>query len=148
MNLTQNTDKRDRSDRRKSPTPVISRYTFFGGRRKIIRRESDKDSCLFVDLYSTRLLLAVLSLLTLSCLDAYLTLSLLAKGSVVEANPLMAFFLDYGVFPFSVIKFVITASALIVLCLFKNVNITRYGLPIAIKIYLLVIIYELYLYAI
>ncbi len=136
------------SDRRKGPTPIISRYTFSGGRRKKIRRGEDKKKHIFVDLYSTRLLVAVLALLCLSCLDACLTLELIERGSVVELNPVMAFFLDYGVYPFSLMKFGLTALSLVVLCLFKNVNITRIGLPIAVKIYLVVVFYELYLYTI
>jgi len=136
------------SDRRRCPTPVISKYTFSGGKRKKARREEDKKKCIFVDLYSTRLLIAVSFLLSLSCIDAYLTLALIEKGSVVELNPLMAFFLNFGVFQFSAIKFIITALSLIVLCLFKNVNITRIAVPVAMKIYLIVIMYELYLYMI
>lgn len=135
-------------DRRSCPTPIISRYTFRGGRRKTIRRKCDKKRCIFVDIYSTRLLVAVMSLLVLSCMDAYLTLSLIEKGSVVEANPVMAFFLDQGVFAFSLVKFTVTGLALMILCLCKNVNITRIGLPVAIKIYLAVIIYEIYLFMI
>lgn len=135
-------------DRRKGPTPIISRYTFYGGRRKSVRREGEGKTFIYVDLYSTRLLIAVMSLLLLSCLDAYLTLELIGKGHVVEANPLMAFFLDYGPTPFTVVKFVITAVCLIILCLFKNVRVTRICLPFAIKMYLLVIAYELYLFMI
>ncbi len=147
-NTDEEKDKRILSDRRACPTPIISRYTFFGGQRKAIRREEDKKKYLFVDLYSTRLLIVVISLLILSCLDAYLTLTLIEKGRVVEANPLMAFFLDYGILPFTIIKFVITALSLTILCLLKNVYTTRICLPIAIKIYLLVIAYELYLFVI
>lgn len=135
-------------DRRKGPTPIISRYTFYGGRRKSVRREVEKKTFIYVDLYSTRLLIAVMSLLLLSCLDAYLTLELIGRGHVVEANPIMAFFLDYGPTPFTVVKFVITAVCLIILCLFKNVRVTRICLPFAIKMYLLVIAYEFYLFMI
>ncbi len=144
----ENSNKRTVSDRRKCPTPVISRYTFFGGKRKIIRRGENKKDHLFVDLYSTRLLIAVILLLCLSCLDAYMTLELIDKGTVVEANPIMAYFLDFGILPFTTIKFVITAASLVVLCLFKNVNVTRISLPIAIKIYILIIAYEFYLFVI
>ena len=133
-------------DKRKCRTPVISRYTFFGGKRKTIRRVEDRTDHLFVDLYSTRLLVVILLLLGLSCLDAYLTLTLIDHGKAVEANPLMAYFLAYGRFSFTVMKIVITASALLMLCLFKNVNITRIGVPLVIKIYLAVIIYEFYLF--
>ncbi|MEN8265253.1 MAG: DUF5658 family protein [Nitrospirota bacterium] len=134
------------SDRRHCPTPIFSRYTIWDGKRKTIRREAEKESHLFVDLYSTRLLIAVLSLLCLSCLDAFMTLSLIETGTVVEANPFMAFFLDYGIMPFTIGKFIITASALTVMVLFKNVRITRYSLPVAIKIYIAIVIYEIYLF--
>lgn len=141
-------DLRAVSDRRRGPTPIISRFTFWGGRRKKARREGDKKDHIFVDLYSTRLLIAILFLLTMSCLDAFLTLELINKGVVYEANPVMAFLLDKGVFEFSLVKFVITSLSLIVICLLKNVKITRICLPVTIKIYMIVIIYELYLYII
>ncbi len=139
-------ENRDSSDRRGRPTPILSRFTFIGGKRKIIRRDKDKKGHLFVDLYSTRLLLIVVLLLGMSCLDAYLTLTLINKGKVVEANPIMAYFLELGIMPFTMIKFGMTAAALVVLCLFKNVNITRIGISLTIKIYLAVIIYEFYLF--
>ena len=145
--LIQDTGRKNLSDRRKCSTPVVSRYTLFGGRRKTIRREKDRKKHLFVDLYSTRLLIAVLLLLCLSCADAYLTLTLIDKGIVSEANPFMAFFLTYGSLYFVVTKFVITAFSLTVLCLFKNVRITRICLPCAITVYILIIIYELLLLA-
>lgn len=134
------------SDRRKSPTPIISRYTFFGGRRKKARRKEDKKNYIFVDLYSTRLMIAVLFLLSLSCIDAFLTLELIKRGVVYEVNPFMAFFLGRGVFQFSLMKFVLTSASLIVLCLFKNFNITRICLPVIMQIYLIVVSYEIYLY--
>ncbi len=133
-------------DRRKCPTPIISRYTLYGGRRKSVRREKEKKDFIYVDLYSARLLIVVVSLLILSCLDAYLTLELIGKGHVVEANPVMAFFLEYSTTAFTVVKFFITACCLIILCLFKNNKVTRISLPVAIKMYILVIAYEFYLF--
>jgi hypothetical protein len=137
---------RDLSDRRQRPTPVISRHTFGRGRRKTVRRTSEKKTHLFVDLYSARLLLVVAAVISLSCIDAYFTLMLIAKGKVIEANPFMAELLSHGVFPFIFVKFIVTASALLVLCLFKNARITRISLPLAVTIYLCVIVYEIYLY--
>lgn len=99
-----------------------------------------------MDLYSVRLMVALVSLLTLSCMDAFLTLELIDKGTVIEANPFMAYVLRFGTTPFALIKFVITACALVVLCLLKNVKMARVCLPCAIKLYLLVVLYELYLF--
>ena len=145
-NSIEETCSRNQSDRRRSPTPLFNRYTLWGGRRKTIRRAHEKRSHLFVDLYSARLLFLVAAIISLSCIDAYLTLFLIEKGKVVEANPIMAVLLSYGVVPFTVVKFIVTASALLILCLFKNARITRISLPLALKIYLCVIIYEIYLY--
>lgn len=146
IHLNEESLNRSGSDRRRCPTSVISRYALFGGQRKVVRREEDKKTHLFVDLYSTRLLIAIILLLCLSSLDAFLTLSLLEKGKVMEANPVMAYVLNFGIMPFTIIKFLITSVALIILCVFKNVYITRVSLPIAIKIYFAVIVYELYLF--
>lgn len=143
-----NSEKRASNDRRKRPTPIISRHTFYGGRRKVIRREEEGKKHIYVDLYSTRLLLAAIALLLLSSLDAFLTLELIENGRVVEANPLMATLLNHSETLFAVTKFAITASALTILILFKNVKITRICLPCAIKLYMLVIAYELYLFTI
>ncbi len=149
MNATTITNNsRDRIDRRKVPTPIISRYTLYGGRRKIIRRNYEKGKHIFVDLYSTRLFIAVLALLLLSGFDAYMTLTLINQGSVYEANPFMAYFLDYGIIHFTVAKLIITISCICILCLFKNVRLTRIGLPVAIKIYILIVAYEFYIFLI
>jgi hypothetical protein len=140
------TCERDIPDRRHRPTPAFSRYTLRGGRRKTVRRAGEKRTHIFVDLYSTRLLFLLVTIISLSCMDAYLTLLLIEHGKVTEANPVMATLLSYGVFPFIFFKFIVTAAALLVLCLFKNARITRISLPLALKVYLCVIAYEIYLY--
>jgi hypothetical protein len=137
---------RDVPDRRRRPTPALSRYTLWGGRRKTIRRTPEKRTHIFVDLYSTRLFFLIVTIISLSCMDAYLTLLLIENGKVAEANPVMAALLSYGIFPFIFVKFIVTAAALLVLCLFKNARITRISLPLALKVYLIVIAYEIYLY--
>jgi hypothetical protein len=146
MATTVTKDSRNQSDRRSGPTPIFSRFTVYGGQRKVIRRGYDKGEHLFVDLYSTRLFIAVLTLLLLSVFDAYMTLTLIERGSVYEANPFMAYFLDHGILHFTAAKLIITIGAICLLCLFKNVRLTRIGLPIAIKIYILIVAYEFYLF--
>jgi len=139
-------NQRNSTDRRNQPTPALSRYTIFGGRRKTVRRDRDKKSHIFVDLYSNRLFIAVVLLMTFSCIDAYMTLMLINRGIVEEANPIMAFFLSYGMAPFMLSKVVITAGAITIMCLMKNVRMTRIGLPVALKVYAVIILYELYIY--
>ncbi len=147
MEIAIERDNRICADRRGGPTPIFSRYTFWGGQRKTIRRGTDEKKHLFVDIYSNRLLIAVISLISLSCLDGFLTLFLIERGSVIEANPIMAYFLGFGAFYFTLIKFNITAMALTVMVLFKNLRITKHCLPFAISVYIAIIIYELYLYS-
>jgi hypothetical protein len=136
-------NRRFLSDRRKRPTPFISRYTFIGGRRRTIRRDSERKKYVFVDLYSPYLFLALLFLLILNVSDSYLTLTLIKENVVAEANPIMAFFLQYGHVRFFMAKFLITAIPLFILCICKNFSITKASLVSAIFIYLSIIAYEL-----
>lgn len=147
-------------DRRKIPTPAISRYTLVGGRRRTLRREYDAGRCLFVDQHSTWLFAALMMLLVLSLADTWLTLILIDKGKAIEANPIMAFYLEHGIVTFITTKFLMTAMFLTIFCLFQNyyvrsfclikrayenVYITRKSLPLVLKLYLLVVVYECYL---
>ncbi len=138
-------EKRKLSDRRKCPTPMFSRYTLYGGRRKNIRREEDRKRHHYVDVYSPELFCILLSILLVSCVDAYLTLLMIEEKIVTEANPVMAFYLDFGALPFFAFKYSLTAIPVIILCIMKNSFITRIGLFSAMVIYLLVVLYELHI---
>jgi len=138
------TVRRVLSDRRKRPTPLMSRYSFLSGRRKTIRRERDKEKHIFVDLYySNRLLITILVFLTLNLIDSYFTLTLIEENIAAEINPIMNFFLGYGITPFIVAKFFITSVPLIILCLCKNCSLTKILLVFALLFYLLIIFHEL-----
>jgi hypothetical protein len=107
---------------------------------------SEQTTHLFVDLYSKRLFLTVCAVLLLSCADAFLTLTLIAQGKVIEANPFMAYMLSFGVLPFTAVKCSATICGLLVMCLFKNSRITRVSLPLAVVLYLGIIFYEVYIF--
>ncbi|MDP3297173.1 MAG: DUF5658 family protein [Thermodesulfovibrionia bacterium] len=141
------TNKRVLSDRRKRPNHLINRYTLIGigGKRKAIRRETDKKNLFLLDYYSPRLLIILLSILLLSYVDAYLTLVLIKTNIIVEVNPLMAFHLEQGVMPFILNKFFLTAGSLIILCLFQNNYIAKKGLKFILTVYIAIITYQLYL---
>lgn len=85
---------REGEDRRQRPTPMLSRYTFRGRRRKI-RRDREINGGYYVDRQSTFEVVAVLSLLVLTVTDALATLHILAKGGS-ELNPIMASTLELG----------------------------------------------------
>ncbi len=132
-------DRRIRSDR------FISRFMFVGGRRKTKRRTVDKKKYAPLDYYSPRLLIVLLSILLLSYADAYFTIILLQKKTIVEANPAMAFHLGQGIVPFLLNKFSLTAGSLIILCLFHDYFIARKGLKFIMITYIGIVVYQLYL---
>ncbi len=140
-----NTNKRVYPDRRKRPTYLLSKYTLIWGRRRGVRRRTEKKKHIFVDLYSPLLLIVILSILLFSCADIFFTLELMKKGVITEANPSMAFHLENGTLSFIFNKFLITAVSLIILCLFKNNYIARFGLSFSIVVYMAIVTYQLYL---
>jgi hypothetical protein len=131
------------ADRRLKPTPLLSRYTLTGGRRKSVRRMHDKRRHIFVDMYDTRLFIAIFALLIMNVLDGFLTLLLINENLVVEANPFMAFCLDYGHAPFFWVKYILMAFSLLVFCIFKGFRFSKISLGFGILIYASVLIYEL-----
>jgi hypothetical protein len=90
-NTLSDKDKRFHFDRRRRTTPLISRYTFTGGRRRTVRRITDRGRHLLVDFYSPRLMVALLAAsLTILCIFKHfkfartgLVLSLIAYVSIV-----------------------------------------------------------------
>ena len=136
-------DLRSSGDRRRRPTPIISRYTFFRGRRKTVRRNADRTRHIFVDQYGPGLLVVFIAILLLSLIDATMTLHLIDEGIVEEANPVMAYFLRYGSLSFFLAKCALTMFAIAILCVLKNVRIVRHiVIPVTIVMYLAIIFYE------
>jgi len=136
---------RDIPDRRRRPTPMLSRYSFFG-RRKYIRRDEDKDKHIYVDRYSLRTLLFILAILLLGIADAILTLYHINTNQAKELNPIMDFFLRISPHIFFNVKYVVTALCLLVLCLHKNLPIVKHLLNAVFVIYLIIIINHIYLF--
>jgi uncharacterized protein DUF5658 len=130
-------------DRRRRPTPRLSRYTLFGGRRKTIRRQEEREGS-FVDQYSTRmwLLLAWIGLMNVG--DSFFTLLHLQTGGI-ELNPFAALLLESGRTGFVVFKSLLIGLPLLVLCLHKNFQLARLGLWIAAGSYTVLFLYHLWL---
>lgn len=136
-------NRRTGMDRRARPTPFLSRYTFTGGRRKTVRRETDKRRHIFVDLYETKLFIGILVLLTMNVLDGFFTLLLVRENIIIEANPLMAFFLDYGQASFFWVKYLLMAVSLLIICIFRSFRFSRVALIGSLFVYSVVISYHL-----
>ena len=136
-------DKRLEKDRRKRPTPGLSRYTFFG-RRGTIRRKSDQQEGGYVDRYSSSLFFFLVAIVGLNVLDAFLTLLILdLKGW--EANPVVRSVIDLYGTKFWAWKFSIVSVSLALLCLHSRFRLVR-EIIIAIScLYIMVVAYQVFL---
>ncbi|NIO04081.1 MAG: hypothetical protein GTN74_05545 [Proteobacteria bacterium] len=130
-------DRRTVKDRRRGPTKTAGRYLLFG-RRQWIRRKSDRKIHFRVDRYGSRLLLTLLTIILLSVLDVYFTIFHLGRGAQ-EINPLMNFLAGYGDIYFFTAKYVLTASGILLLCIYKNLLFVRVIIVSIVVIYLIVL---------
>ena len=113
-------------DRRVRPTPMLSRYSFIGGRRRGKRRGED-DAAMFVDVYGGRLFMLAVTIIGLNLLDAWFTLLFLAHGGR-EVNPFVQQVLDFGPFTFIIFKTVGIGLCVAFLTITKNFRAARIGL--------------------
>lgn len=126
-------------DRRKHPTPMISRYSLFGGRRQS-RAEGT-----FVDLYGPGVFAALLAVCALNVFDTFFTLVYLQRGGS-EANPIAAAMIRQSPAYFVFWKVLVFGNALAILCLHKNFRRARVGILIGAGIYVLITFYHLFLF--
>ncbi|MDB5390650.1 MAG: hypothetical protein JWM11_6296 [Planctomycetaceae bacterium] len=137
---------RSSSDRRQQPTSAWTAW-FGDGQRRRNRRTSEDLQPYFVDRFSPRAFALIVTLLTLSISDAYITLILLENGCE-EVNPVMNYLLELGPLSFLVGKYVLTAAGLPILLMFKNYFLfgTRfrvgYLIPGFVLMYLVLISYQ------
>ena len=136
-------NKRTTIDRRKQPTPGLSRYTFLG-RRKMIRRKSDSQRGGYIDRYSSTLFFFLITIIGLNVLDALFTLMILdLKGW--EANPVVNSVISLYGTKFWVWKFSIVSVSLVPLCLHSRFRLVK-EIIIAIScLYVMVVIYQIFL---
>ena len=135
---------KQRTDRRRQPTPRLSRYSFFGGRRKGPRRLDERDGA-FVDIYGARLWMLVFWTAGLNLADCFFTLVHLQAGGL-EVNPMADLLLQTGRVGFVVIKAGLIGLALVVLTVHKNFWLARVGLGVAAGVYTLLTAYHLSLF--
>ncbi len=83
-----------------------------------------------------QLLASTFLLFTLNLLDALLTIIWVRSGVATESNQLMAGLLDIGNWPFLIVKIAIGSVAAIVLYRWGNRPLARYGLAVALAVYL------------
>lgn len=116
-------DLRSTGDRRRKRMPQL-RYLVAGGRRRAVRRLEDSHRIVLLDRYSPKLFAAILGILGLSLLDAFLTLYLIEQGSN-ELNPVMDYFLKKGPQVFTVAKYALTCIAVLIFLALANSVVPR-----------------------
>jgi len=118
QNSIQDIDRRTGTDRRRKNPPLFSKYLLIG-RRTLPRRKEERQTPQRVDRYNSRILGLIILILTLSILDAELTLILVENGAK-EINPLLAYFLNHGPLFFLGIKYFLTSAAIILILFCKD----------------------------
>ncbi|HEX9793766.1 MAG TPA: DUF5658 family protein [Planctomycetota bacterium] len=131
-------------DRRQQPTPFLSRYSFFGGRRQSGRRGGEADS-VFVDIYSFRAWVVLSLFLLLNLLDAHFTLLYLQRGGE-EANPVAVMLLEWGPSVFILVKAIGVGVGAVLFCILKNFPNARLGVFLVMVFYQLLLAYHMYLF--
>lgn len=77
-----------------------------------------------------------LLLFALNLIDAVLTIYWVRNGFASEGNHLMAGLLDIGILPFLIVKIAVGATAAIVLWRWANLRLAKYGLAVALALYI------------
>lgn len=104
-------------ERRRRPTPLLSKYTLRGRRRE--NRRNTEGGGYYVDRLEAKYVLLGATIIALGLLDATLTLVCLRYG-LEEANPFMARLLHVSPWIFIVAKFVLTTIGSLFLVLHQK----------------------------
>jgi len=137
-------EKRVGPDRRSKPTPMLSRYSLFRGRRSGFRRKEDRLRGGYVDRYGHRLFGVLLALIVLNVFDALFTHVILGCGGT-ELNPVAAWALDAFGKHFIVWKLVVTGLCVLTLCLLSEFRAAKAALGVAVALYGGVVCYQIVL---
>jgi hypothetical protein len=120
------------------------------GRRRQVRRRSDRTQLHALDYYPFKLFFMLVAVLLLSIVDALLTLWLVGNGAV-EINPVMAYYLDLGPSAFMAIKYFITAASVVLVVVLNYVFVRFLGLGFGSLLnvfagcFFMVVVWELFL---
>lgn len=95
--------------------------------REYARRAEDRQRIITFDRYPRPLLTAIIVVLSLSLLDAFLTLLLIAQGAT-ELNPVMHYYLGHGPQIFLLVKYGLTVLSVMIIVIAKEPISARYRL--------------------
>jgi len=128
-------ERRTETDRRKKNPPLFSKYLLKGMRTEP-RRKEERQKPQRVDRYNSKILGLIVLILTLSILDAMLTLFLVENGAK-EVNPLLAYYLKHSPLIFLAIKYFLTSAAVILILFCKDFYIFNTKIKARILFFLL-----------
>ncbi|MDP6963048.1 MAG: DUF5658 family protein [Planctomycetota bacterium] len=128
-------------DRRKRPTPFLSRYSFMGGQRK----SGGKSGSSYYDRYPLATWVVLTAFLLLNLLDAHFTLIYLQRGGE-EANPVAVQLLEAGMWSFIGVKAFGVGLGAAIFCLLNDFKNARIGVFAALAFYQLLLLYHISLY--
>ena len=137
-------EMRNHSDRRLKPTPMLSRYTFFRGRRSSFRRREDRLRGGYVDRYGHRLFTVLLWIVVLNIFDALFTHMILDCGGT-ELNPVADWAITAFGNHFIVWKLAVIGCSLLLLCLHSKFRIAKAAIAMAVILYSGVVFYQVVL---
>lgn len=128
-------------DRRKQPTPALSRYTLWG-RRRTFRRKADQERGGYVDCYSPVLLFLLLLAVGLNILDTLFTMMILDAGGW-EVNPIVGSVIAICGDKFWVWKFAVVSASLILLCAHSKFRFVKAAILSTTVIYIGIVLHQL-----
>jgi len=117
-------ERRKREDRREKPTPMLSRYAFWGGKRRKARRADDRQGGYYVDRYGTGAFILFTIIILLNVLDGFLAFYMLHALSEVE-NLFVRIIRQMGGEAFILIVFIIASLCALLLFVHKNFPLAR-----------------------
>jgi len=132
-------NRRMLKERRKQPTPALSRFTLWG-RRITFRRNEDRARGGYVDRYGSGLLFILTMVAGLNILDAWFTMMILENGGW-EINPVVRSVIELYGNRFWVWKHAIVSFPLVLLCLHSKFRLV---IPIILGISVINIVVILY----
>jgi len=130
-------------ERRKRPTPALSAYSFWRGRRRAVRVAGTREGS-FVDIYNPRLALLLLLFFFFTVVDSVSTLVYLEKGGR-EVNPIAQWMIDQGGDFFILTKGLLSAACILFIMVHKNFKYSRIAIIIGFSFYLALTIYHIIL---
>jgi hypothetical protein len=132
-------ERRQGPDRRHSTLRALV-YGNFHPRRRAPRR-GDEASFVAVDWHQPQWLGVAILIVLLSCIDAFLTLTLIGRGAY-EVNPFMAPLVASSPLAFTLVKVVLTGGGVVLLTLLAGMKVFR-RVPISAVLYAVLIAYAL-----